>query len=194
MAYVQWDTRILYIDQTELTELVAGSVYGLDTTWLWQTIHDLQDDPEGMAQPDIMFHSLPYTLSGVTYARAVEIINGYQIQFTGPAPPNDHYTVVLSGGNNNVADVFIPNPVSVISNNSAGLATAAAGAEMWAQQLEGTYTAEQMMRLMVAALAGKLSGADTGNIAIRDIADTKDRIQATTTVEGNRTSVTLDGD
>jgi len=194
MAYVQWDTRIVYIDQSELTEIVAGSVYGLDTNWLWTTIHDLQDDEAGMAQPDIMFHSLPYTLSGVTYARAVEIINGYQIQFTGPAAPNDHYTVVLSGGNNNVADVFIPNPVSVISNNSAGLAVAAAGAEMWAQQLEGTFTAEQMMRIMVAALAGKLSGADTGNIAIRDIADTKDRIQATTTVEGNRLTVTLDGD
>ena len=194
MAYVQWDTRIIYIDQTELTEIVAGSVYGLTTDWLWTTIHDLQDDEEGMANPDIMFHSLPYTLSGVTYARAVEIINGYQIQFTGPSPPNDHYTVVLSGGNNNVGDVFIPNPVSVITNNSAGLAVAAAGSEMWAQQLEGTYTAEQMMRIMVAALAGKLSGADTGNIAIRDIADTKDRITATTTVEGNRLTVTLDGD
>jgi hypothetical protein len=194
MAYVDWPTRILYIDQSELTEITAGELYGLDTTDLWTLIHDIQDGEDGMANPDIMFHSLPYTLSGVSYARAVEIINGYQIQFTGPSPPNDHYTVVLSGGNNNVADVFIPNPVSVISNNSAGLATAAAGAEMWAQQLEGTYTAEQMMRIMVAALAGKLSGADTGNIAIRDIADTKDRITATTTVEGNRTSVSLDGD
>ncbi|GAF94746.1 unnamed protein product, partial [marine sediment metagenome] len=114
-------------------------------------------------------------------------------QFTGPVAPNDHYTVVLVGGNNNVADVYIPNPVSVIANNSAGLAVAAAGEQMWEQALEGTFTAEEMMRIMVAALAGKLSGADTGSIAIRDIADTKDRITATTSVEGNRISVTLDG-
>ena len=191
---VNWVTRTISIDQSELTEITPGTLYEMDTTWLWQQIHDIQDDEEGMANPDIMFHSQPYTMSGVIYERAVEIINGYMIQFTGPAPPNEHYSVRLTGGNNNVADVFIPDPVSVIGNNSAGLSRAAAAEEMWARQIEGTFSAEQMLRIMVSALAGKLTGADTGNIAIRDIADSKDRITATTTVEGNRTSVTLDGD
>lgn len=195
MAYVQWDTRIIYIDRSELTEIVAGSVYGLDTTDLWTLIHDLQDDPEGMANPDIMFHSLPYTLSGVTYARAVEIINGYRIQFTGPAPPNDHYSVVLSGGNNNVADVFIPNPVSVISNNSAGLAQAAGADAVWDEVIEGGYSARQLQRIMAAALAGTLSGAESATITIKGVDGTTTRIQAVGVDDaGNRPTVNLDGD
>ena len=193
MAYVDWTTRIIYIDQSELTEITAGSVYGLDVDWLFQTIHDLQDDAEGMANPDIMRHALSNTLSGITYAQAVEIINGYRIQFTGPASPNDHYAVVLTGGNNNVADVFIPNPVSVISNNSAGLAEAAGADAVWDEVLESGFSAREIVRLMSAALAGKLSGAATTNVKIRDINDTKDRIDATVDPDGNRTSVTLDG-
>lgn len=57
--------------------------------------------------------------------------------------------------------------------------------------VEGTYTLEEVMRLMSAALAGKLS--ETGNIVtIRDINDTKDRIIATTDTNGQRTAITLD--
>ena len=66
MASVDWAARVLYIDQSELTEVTAGELYELDTDWLWTTIHDLQDDEGGMANPDIMFHSQPYTMSGNT--------------------------------------------------------------------------------------------------------------------------------
>lgn len=195
MAYVTWSTRTLYIDQSELTEVTAGMVYSMDTNWLWTTIHDIQDDPEGMANPDIMFHSQPYTLSGVTYARAVEIINGYVIQFTGPVAPNDHYTVVLQGGNNNVADVFIPNPVTVISNNSAGLAVAAGADAVWDEVIEGGYTARQLQRITAAALAGKLSGAESATITITGVDGTTTRIQAVGVDDaGNRPTVNLDGD
>ena len=46
----------------------------------------------------------------------------------------------------------------------------------------------------MSALGGLLSGADTTNIKMRDMADTKDRIDATVDADGNRTSITLDGD
>jgi hypothetical protein len=64
---------------------------------------------------------------------------------------------------------------------------------VWSHVLEGTKTAAWFMRVMLSALAGKLSGADTDHIKSRDLLDTKDRIDATTTSDG-RTSVTLDGD
>ena len=195
MAYVTWPTRTLYIDRSELTEVTAGSVYSMDTTWLWELIHDLMDDAEGMANPDMMFHSQPYTLSGVTYERAVEVINGYQVQFTGPAPPNDHYAVVLEGGNNNVADVFIPNPVTVISNNSAGLARAAGADAVWDEVIEGGYTARQLQRIMAASLAGTLSGAESATIEVKGVDGTTTRIQAVgVDDDGNRPTVNLDGD
>jgi len=65
---------------------------------------------------------------------------------------------------------------------------------VWAQALEAGYTAEEMMRVMSAALAGEVSGAGTATVTIRDIGDTTDRIVASVDGSGNRTAVTLDVD
>jgi len=65
---------------------------------------------------------------------------------------------------------------------------------VWAQALEAGYTAEEMMRVMSAALAGEVSGAGTATVTIRDIGDTTDRIVASVDGTGNRTAVTLDVD
>lgn len=67
-------------------------------------------------------------------------------------------------------------------------------AAVWEQAIEAGYTAEQMMRLMAAALAGEVSGAGTTTVTIRDIGDTTDRIVATVDGSGNRTALTLDVD
>lgn len=53
------------------------------------------------------------------------------------------------------------------------------------------FNLEESQRVIIAASAGKLSGAATNNVVIRDTADTKDRIDANVDVDGNRTSVTL---
>lgn len=54
------------------------------------------------------------------------------------------------------------------------------------------YTPRQIMRLVSAALAGKISGAGTTTLTIRDVADTRDRIVATVDADGNRSALTLD--
>lgn len=54
------------------------------------------------------------------------------------------------------------------------------------------YTLLQFMRLALAALTGKLSGAGTGTEIFRAADDSKARITASTDTDGNRTSVTLD--
>jgi hypothetical protein len=59
--------------------------------------------------------------------------------------------------------------------------------------LEGSLTLIQAMRVMLSSLAGKLSGAATTTVLIRDTTDSKNRIQATVDSSGNRSSVTLDG-
>lgn len=61
-----------------------------------------------------------------------------------------------------------------------------------ADGVETGVTLRQAMRLNLAAAAGKLSGAATTTIAIRDVGDTKDRITATVDADGNRTAVTTD--
>jgi len=51
-------------------------------------------------------------------------------------------------------------------------------------------TMAQAFRLLMAASVGKVAGAGTSNVTIRDINDTKDRVDATVS-SGNRTAVTL---
>jgi len=58
--------------------------------------------------------------------------------------------------------------------------------------VEGTYDQQKALRLILSAVAGKLSGAATTTVAIRDTGDETDRILATVDADGNRTSVVLD--
>lgn len=66
-------------------------------------------------------------------------------------------------------------------------------AQVWENVLEGSMTAEQMMRIFLSALGNKASGLDTLTPEFRDLADSKPRITAVTDANGNRSSVTLDG-
>ena len=63
---------------------------------------------------------------------------------------------------------------------------------IWDEQVDGTVTARESLRLSNSAAGAKLSGAATTTAVIRDLADTKDRITATVDSNGNRTAVTRD--
>jgi hypothetical protein len=59
--------------------------------------------------------------------------------------------------------------------------------------IETGLTPRQAMRLSAAADGGKLSGAATTTVVIRNaVADSKDRITATVDADGNRTAITYD--
>ncbi len=57
---------------------------------------------------------------------------------------------------------------------------------------EGSYSDQDLLRLMTAALCAKVAGGGSTTITFRDLADGKDRIVASVDPDGNRTSVTLD--
>jgi len=52
-------------------------------------------------------------------------------------------------------------------------------------------TARESMRLTNSVAGAKASGGGTPAITFRDLADTKDRIVATVTTDGDRTALTL---
>lgn len=60
------------------------------------------------------------------------------------------------------------------------------------QVVETGYSVRNAFKLMLAALAGKVSGAPTTGITIRNPNDTKNRITATVDANGNRTAITYD--
>lgn len=65
----------------------------------------------------------------------------------------------------------------------------------WTEMIESGMNAAQAMRLITAALAGKVSGAAGPVVTIRNaVADDADRIVATVDDDGNRTAITYDLD
>lgn len=80
-------------------------------------LNDLMDDAvPGIVFPTNHVHTAPLTISGVTLARVVEILNPYFIQFE-----DGLYNVNIVGGNSNISDQTIKNQVGVNTANSAGL-------------------------------------------------------------------------
>ena len=61
-------------------------------------------------------HNTEVTLSGLTYARIIEILEPYTVEFE-----DGQYQVNCTGANHNLGDVKVPNQVSLIINNAAGL-------------------------------------------------------------------------
>lgn len=74
------------------------------------------------------------------------------------------------------------------------LTTANIAPAVWDALCESGVTNKAALRIILATLAGKISGAPTGPIVIRDVNDTTDRVTASVDVNGNRTAVTLDAD
>lgn len=56
--------------------------------------------------------------------------------------------------------------------------------------VEGGYSVQDILRIMVAILAGKVSGGATSSITYRDLSDTMNLVIATVDTVGNRTNVT----
>lgn len=96
------------------------------------------------------------------------------------------------------ANVITSSAINTDAITSTGLAASAANeiADAFfdrADAVETGLTFRQAMRLIAAAEAGKLSGAATTTIIIRNaIADSKDRITATVDASGNRSAITVD--
>lgn len=112
---VNWLTKVINVPQADLTPL-GGTKYEYDVDEFRLALKALEAGAEGMPFLDTHEHTTEKVLSGVTYARFVEIINGYTVEFE-----DGQYEVQLFGANHNIADVKVQNQVSIIVQNSAGL-------------------------------------------------------------------------
>ena len=120
---VNWLSMVITIPQSYLT-LISSNLYELDVNELRLDLKDLEDDDIGMSFPDTHIHNTEVTISGVTYARTFQIVNGYTVTFEDVGSP---YTVRCTGANHNLADVKNLNQVSLIIGNSAGLIVTSSG-------------------------------------------------------------------
>lgn len=177
-------TRVIYIPQADLISL-GGGKFQHDLNAFRLELKDWEDSPEGMDFPDTHRHETQSILSGVTYARKVEIINGYTVEYE-----NGTYQVECVGANHNVADVKVINSVSLIIGNSAGLISVG-GADPLALLVEGATTWRDAMRFLLAVAQGNATGLENGSPVYRDLANTKNRIECTYAA-GTRTITSRD--
>ena len=115
-------TYVIYVPKADLSLVQASpEVRELDVNVFRLWLKDWEDDAEGIIQQKTHNHSTEIELAGLTYARIVEILDPYTVEFE-----DGQYTVNCVGGNHNISDVKIANQVSLIVNNAAGLINMAA--------------------------------------------------------------------
>ena len=112
---INWATKVITVPQTDLTPL-SGTMYEYSINTFRLALKNLEDDEEGMPFLKTHEHTPPTTLAGVTFARQVQIINGYTVTFQ-----DGSYSINIIGGNSNLGDVINRNSVGVNTANSAGL-------------------------------------------------------------------------
>lgn len=187
---IDWGARIIYVPKADMTLIQSSPVEirELDLEAFRLVLKDLEDSVEGMCYPDTHSHNTEVELAGITYARMITIINGYTVTFE-----DGQYCVNAVGANCNLMDVTNHNQVSIRANNSAGL-IAVPASEVFAHQVDGGLTFLATQRVMLAALVGKLAGAQPGSttITIKQANGEKVRITATVDEYGNRTAITID--
>lgn len=134
---IDWGVKVINIPKVDLT-FISGSLYELDINSFRLRLKDLEDDEEGMNFPTTHEHNTETILSGTTFARQVNIINGYTVTFE-----DGQYRVRLSGANSNISDVTNLNQVSILSQNSAGLIVGGVGGstDPWLTPLPAGYPA-----------------------------------------------------
>ena len=118
---INWLTKTFSVPQSDLT-LIGGTLYEMDTNVDFRhKVNEIMAGEEGIVYEDPISHNTEYVVSGVTYARKIEMINSYKLQFT----PDSQWSVRLAGSNNNLFDIYggtlVQNQVQVIPQNSAGL-------------------------------------------------------------------------
>jgi hypothetical protein len=118
---ITWGTKEITVPQSYLTSL-GGNKYELDVDQFRLDLKALEASEAGMPFADTHSHNTTVELSGVTYARSVEVKNGYTVNFE-----DGTYQVSCVGANHNLGDVKTVDNVSLLIGNSAGLIQVSSG-------------------------------------------------------------------
>lgn len=114
---VDHNTYIIYVPKADLTLIQASpEIRELDSNQFRIWLNDWQDSEAGIPMPKTNNHNTEVTIDGLTYARTIEILAPYTIEFQ-----DGQYQVNIVGSNNNIHSRRVTNQVSLVPNNSAGL-------------------------------------------------------------------------
>lgn len=144
--------------------------------------------------------SLAVTVADALLGAEASVIGSATMTFSGSLSPYAIGTLVAdiqpytTLSPENLANAVWETVASAhMTSNTMGAKLNAAGgaSDPWGVVIEGSMTAGEVLKVLASALAGKVSGANTGTITFRNLSDNGNVIVATVDGNGNRTSVTL---
>jgi len=127
---------------------------------------------------------------------AVNEIAGGLYSYVYQTASADDYVAIFKTADTTVDQQHVPALATkeTINASQTGEYTAAIAAVADAvldEAVVGSYTLRQLVKVMAAALAGKLSGGGTTTLTFRGVDDASDVIVTTVDANKNRTNVTL---
>ncbi len=130
--------------------------------------------------PDIFIYKLSDNSLIVDSVMSEVAVGFYKYNFTN-YDNSESYVILCDGGNS--------------LSNYERYASCSLGATKidLSEILEGSFTVDQVLRLMFSVLCGRSSGGGSELIIFRDSQNSKDRVTATVDDVGNRTLITLNG-
>lgn len=123
MITIDWETKVISVPKSYMTlvQSTPNEIRELPTNQFRLDLKAIEASAGGMGFVRTHKHNTEVIIGGITYARSIEIINGYTVTFE-----DGQYVVNLTGSNNNILDVTNLNQVSVRPSNAAGLISNAA--------------------------------------------------------------------
>jgi hypothetical protein len=111
-------TYVIYVPKADMTLTQSSpETRELNVNAFRLELKSLEDDPDyGVFLYKTHSHNTEVALAGLTYARTVEVLAPYTVEFE-----DGQYTVNCVGANHNLSDRKVANQVSLIVNNAAGL-------------------------------------------------------------------------
>ena len=127
------------------------------------------------------------------------------VQIASAAPPTRIGSLVINASGQVVASSVQGNVTGSVASVTAAVTagtvsdktgytltvTPPTAAAIWAHIVEGTLTAEQVLRVALAVLAGKADGGGTTTLHFRNLADSANRVTMTVDTSGDRSAVTV---
>lgn len=90
-----------------------------------------------------------------------------------------------------VWDSWMVVPANVYDSMTGTDLLEVSGSSILNETIDGSYNFKQVLQVMAAIMAGKVSGGNTSSITFRDLGDGTNRVVATVDSNGNRTNIVI---
>lgn len=90
-----------------------------------------------------------------------------------------------------VWDSWMVVPANVYDSMTGTDLLEVSGSSILTEVIDGSYNFKQVLQIMAAVMAGKVTGGNTSTITFRDLGDGTNRVVATVDSNGNRTNIVI---